>query len=326
MIKEKGKVICLGEVLIDFFCMDIGTSLIDGDNFKKQAGGAPANVSAAIARLGGHSLFAGKVGDDPFGHFLKQTLDRYHVDTSMLRFDQSAPTTIAFVSLDKNGERDFVFHRGADANISSEDMDWNKLCQAAIIHFGSATAMMDEPFRQTYFDAMEEASKHDCFVSFDPNYRVDLWLERIEEFIVFSKRGIAMSDLVKVSEEELQIITGLTEREAAVDSLHRWGAKRVAVTLGKAGTYISDGVNAVQVPSYPVRSIDSTGAGDAFVGALLYQISMVNHEEELTFEILKDHVQFANKVAAIVCTKVGAISSLPTLNEVNEFLRHNYPI
>ncbi|QYK67508.1 Fructokinase [Paenibacillus sp. S02] len=137
--------------------------------------------------------------------------------------------------------------------------------------------MMDEPFRQTYFDAMEDAVKHDCFVSFDPNYRVDLWLERVEEFIVFSKRGIAISDLVKVSEEELQLITGITVREIAVVSLHQWGAKHVAVTLGKAGTYISDGVNAVQVPSYPVRSIDSTDAGDAFVGALLYQISMLNN-------------------------------------------------
>lgn len=326
MTKEKGKIVCIGELLIDFFCMDVGTSLIEGENFKKQAGGAPANVCAAIARLGGHSSFAGKVGDDPFGHFLKQTLNRYHVDTTMLLFDRSAPTTIAFVSLDENGERDFIFHRGADANVRSEDMNWNELRQVAIVHFGSATAMMDEPFRQTYFDAMEDAVRNNCFVSFDPNYRVDLWFERVEEFIAFSKRGIAMADLVKVSEEELQLIAGTADREAAVHLLHQLGAKRVAVTLGKAGTYISDGVNAVQIPSIPVRSIDSTGAGDAFVGALLYQISILNNAKELDFEMLKSHVHFANKVGAIACTKVGAISSLPTLKEVNELTLHDHQI
>lgn len=116
-------VVCIGELLIDFFCTDVDVDLMEGRQFLKSAGGAPANVSAAIAKLGGDAAFSGKVGKDPFGYFLKRTLDAVHVDTSMLVMDEKAPTTLAFVSLKQNGERDFVFNRGADALFTLEDID-----------------------------------------------------------------------------------------------------------------------------------------------------------------------------------------------------------
>ncbi|WDZ55665.1 carbohydrate kinase family protein [Paenibacillus polymyxa] len=320
-MKNDRTVLCVGELLIDFFCTDIDVNLAKGQHFSKQSGGAPANVSAAVAKLGGKASFLGKVGDDPFGMYLKQTLDEQHVDTSMLLFDPVAPTTMAFVSLAANGERDFVFNRGADRQLSLQDIDREWVQQAAILHFGSATALLTDPFRETYLSLLDEAKANGQFISFDPNYRGNLWEDRLEEFIALSRRGIHNADLVKVSEEELNIITGLTDRHASLDLLHGLGAKTVAVTLGKEGTLISSGASRSLIGSITVKSIDSTGAGDAFVGAMLYQISQLNQPKAFTsnWEQQQEFVTLANQVGAIVCTKVGAIAALPSMEEVNRF-------
>ncbi|MEK4004493.1 carbohydrate kinase family protein [Paenibacillus sp. FSL H3-0333] len=320
-MKLHGSVLCAGELLIDFFCTDVDVSLTAGRHFSKQAGGAPANVSAAIARLGGHSAFLGKVGADPFGFFLKQTLEEQNVDTSMLLLDPASPTTLAFVSRSVNGERDFVFHRGADRLLRLEEIDRAAVREAAMLHFGSATALLADPFREVYMTLMDEAKANGQFVSFDPNYRGDLWTGRHEEFIALSRAGISKADLVKVSDEELQLITSEADRDAALDMLHEWGARAVAVTLGKDGTLISSPDSRLLIPSITVKSIDSTGAGDAFIGALLCRISQLAHPADFTrsAELQQEFVTFANRVGAIVCTKVGAIAALPTLDEVQEF-------
>src|SRR3954462_13510366 len=158
-MKTNTSVICIGELLIDFFCKDIGIDLVEGKNFEKQAGGAPANVSAAIVKLGGSALFSGKVGNDPFGYFLKNTLDEVKVDTSMLVLDDEHPTTLAFVSLKANGERDFVFNRGADAYLTENDLDKKRIREAGILHFGSATALLAEPFQSTYLNVIQAAKE-----------------------------------------------------------------------------------------------------------------------------------------------------------------------
>lgn len=320
-MKNYGTVLCVGELLIDFFCTDVDVNLVDGQHFSKQAGGAPANVSAAIAKLGGKASFLGKVGDDPFGKFLKQTLDQERVDTSMLLFEQGTPTTLAFVSLQGNGERDFVFNRGADRLVTPEDLDKEQIKQASIVHFGSATALLNDPFKQTYLDLMDEAKENGQFISFDPNYRGDLWKGSEDEFISLSKQGIQKADFVKLSEDELKIVSGESDRESALDILHGWGAKTVAVTLGKEGTLISTGATRTLIDSIKVKSIDSTGAGDAFIGAVLFQISGLEQPKEFAqdFEQLQKFVTLANRVGAIVCTKVGAIAALPTLEEVERF-------
>lgn len=314
-------ILCIGELLIDFFCSDIGVNLTEGSHFIKQAGGAPANVAAAISRLGGIAAFAGKVGNDPFGDFLIQTLNEVNVNTDLICRDSSAHTTMAFVSLQSDGERDFMFNRGADGNFVTEDLPVDKLREAAIVHFGSATAMLGGAYLDAYFEFMVKARQEKQFVSFDPNYRSSLWVHRTEEFIQLARKGIALADFVKVSEEELQLISGYEDLNTGVTELHRLGAKVIAVTLGKNGTLISNKDTYATIPSISIKSIDSTGAGDAFVGAVLFQLSQISAQgiTQLTLDDWQVMIQFANRVGAIVCTKVGAIAALPTYKEVIEW-------
>lgn len=320
-MKTNTSVICIGELLIDFFCTEVDIDLVTGQHFVKQAGGAPANVCATIVKLGGNASFSGKVGNDPFGHYLKNTLDEVNVDTSMLVLDDEHPTTLAFVSLKANGERDFVFNRGADAYLTENDLDKNRIMEAGILHFGSATALLAEPFQSTYLNIMQTAKEEGKFISFDPNYRIDLWKGRRNEFEDLAKRGITLADFVKVSDEELMIISGTKDIRDGIAVLHQIGATVVAVTLGKEGTLISTGKAIEIVPSIKVDSIDSTGAGDSFVGATLYQLSIEEEPKRVLqdFEQLKKIISFSNKVGAIVCTKVGAINALPTKEEVSQF-------
>lgn len=315
-------VICMGELLIDFYCTDIGIELMNGYHFEKKAGGAPANVCAAIVKLGGKATFSGKVGNDPFGHFLKKVLDDLHVDTSMLILDDSYPTTLAFVSLKEDGERDFIFNRGADAYLVEKELDQKKIANGSILHFGSATALLEDPFRSTYLKTMQHAKAQDKFISFDPNFRGNLWKDCDTEFVELATKGISFADFVKVSDEELRIISGVDDIDEGVSILHKIGAKAVAVTLGKEGTLISNGKNVEIVESIKVNAIDSTGAGDAFVGAVLYQLANTAELDKVLedFVELKKIIYFSNVVGALVCTKVGAISAIPTYEEALKYV------
>ncbi|MCR3759575.1 carbohydrate kinase [Clostridium felsineum] len=310
-------VLCIGELLIDFICSDIDTTLSKGENFKKKAGGAPANVTAAISKLGGSASFLGKVGADPFGQFLKDTLEEVKVDTSMLIMDRNSNTTLAFVSLQANGERDFVFNRGADALLTYDEINLNKVYSNKIIHFGSATALLGGDMTDTYLKIMKEAKKKGIFISFDPNYRDNLWGSRTEEFKDISRECMELADFVKLSDDELKIISGKETLEEGIKSLASEDMV-IAVTLGKEGTLISRGKETEIIESIKVKSIDSTGAGDAFVGAFLYKLSQAIEPKKVLndFSEIKKVTCFANKVGAIVCTKLGAISALPNLEEV----------
>lgn len=315
----RNQVICIGELLIDFICSDINSNLEGGTHFIKKAGGAPANVAVAISRLGGRALFAGKVGSDSFGGFLKGVLDQNGVDTSMLIQDNLSNTTLAFVSLKSDGERDFIFNRGADGLHMYNELDMEAVKKSSIIHFGSATALLGGPSKETYLRLMKESKENSKFISFDPNYRTDLWKGRQKEFVETIRGCIPMADFVKTSNEEIRLISGKEDLNKAAEVLHGLGAKVVAVTLGKNGTLISNASASKIVRSIKVNAIDSTGAGDAFVGAFLYKLSKLEIPQSVfeDFEKLQEITYFANKVGAIVCTKIGAISSMPTLNEVN---------
>lgn len=316
------QVFCLGELLIDFVCSDIDKGLINGTHFIKNAGGAPANVAVTIARLGGAAVFAGCVGHDFFGQYLKNTLHENNVDVSLLKEEQNCNTTLAFVSLGANGERDFMFMRGADEQLHVEDLDRDVLLASNILHFGSATALLGGALWETYSSTIRLAREEGLFVSFDPNYRTDLWHGNNDEFIARTKECIAMSDFVKVSDEELLLLTGTSNLNDGAGILHQWGTNVVAVTLGSRGTFISDGMNSSIVESIRVKSIDSTGAGDAFTGAFLFSLCEKENPKEVlqSFEKLCGTVAFANKVGAIVCTKLGAITGIPTREEVESFV------
>ncbi len=165
------KILCIGEALIDMICTDKGKPLTEGDHFLKKAGGAPANVAAAIAALGGEADLVAKVGIDPFGQHLADMLDDMGVGTQFVFRDKENFTTIAFVSLMENGERDFYFNRGADGQLSVSDLSNIDLSAYSLLHFGSATAFLNGPLQQSYIHLLSEARKQGHFISFDPNYR-----------------------------------------------------------------------------------------------------------------------------------------------------------
>ena len=311
-------IVCIGELLIDFVSQNTGNSIADTNSFIKKAGGAPANVAACIGKLGGNSLFIGKVGKDPFGEFLSNTLKSCHVNTDGLIHDPHLSTTLAFVSLMKNGERDFIFSRGADEKLRWEEINVESLLSYPIFHFGSATAMLGGELYNTYTKLFTLAIEEGKIISFDPNFRSDLWKNDIPSFIKRSEFFIENSNLVKVSEEELYILTRESSLEKGCEKIHSLGTPLVLVTLGPKGTFLSTPDKNQIVTSIKVSAIDSTGAGDAFIGALLYQLAQANNPANLlkSFDSLKNLVSFANKVGALTCTKYGAIDALPERDDL----------
>lgn len=267
------KILCIGELLIDFFTTHTEVSIIEAKSFEKQAGGAPANVAATIAMLGGQAYFCGKVGDDAFGHFLKQTLEQAGVHTDQLIMDPSAPTTLAFVSRQKDGERDFIFNRGADELLTVEDLDLQQLMTLDMIHFGSATALLSEPFSKTYEQLMQTLHLQNHFISFDPNYRADLWKGDSDLFIHKCEPFLEAANFIKMSDEELLLFARTDNFEQAIEWLTQFSDKTIAITQGASGTMLIRDGQITNVPAFPVKPIDTTGAGDAFVGAVMYQLS-----------------------------------------------------
>ncbi len=306
-------VICIGELLIDFVCTDNDTLLKDGENFLKKVGGAPLNVSVAIQKLGAQAFMCGAVGKDPFGDILVETLDNYKVDTKNVLKSNKFNTTLAFVSLTSSGERDFNFVRGADEHFNFTDISEITKADSQIFHFGSATAFLGGELEKCYYDALDYALKNNKFVSFDPNYRDALFGDKKEIFIKHSKEFIKHSNVVKVSDEEATLITGKADLNEAVKDIIALGAEYVLVTLGKDGTLLASKDETKVVPTNPVKMVDSTGAGDAFMGAVLSKISAnncnVNYEDMIKF------VEFGNVVGAKTVTAYGALTAIPSLSD-----------
>lgn len=308
-----GHIYCIGEALIDFVCTD-HLGLQQGKKFEKNAGGAPANVSAAVAKLGGEISFLGQVGQDSFGSHLKDTLSSCGVQTKEMI--QKGTTTLAFVGIDQTGERSFSFVRGADIDYDSANLPLDDIKETDIIHFGAALGFSGGALEDSYFRLKDEALDKGAFISFDPNYRDTLIdPDELTSYLKKVKSFIAVADFVKLSHEELTLITGETEIERAAQSICALGAKYVAVTLGKYGTHLQSAKSQQLVDSISIKQIDSTGAGDAFTGGLLYQIQKMG-TTELTFSKLLSFLKVANVVGALTCTQYGAIPALPNLEQV----------
>lgn len=312
----KNNIFCIGELLIDMVCVD-NKGLKDGEKFEKKAGGAPANVAASICKLEGNSYFLGQVGDDFFGTFLVEMLESLNINTSMTV--KNGSTTIALVGIDANGERNFDFLRGSDGEYSFDNIDTSKITSSDIIHFGSATGFLDGELKNTYFKLLEHAKTNNIYVSFDPNYRDalikdDMLDQLVSDCIEFLK----VTDFTKLSDEELTLITKEKDLDAGVKKLHELGVKVVTITLGSKGTYLSVNGENVIIPSIKITQVDSTGAGDSFVGAVLKQVAEIEDKKNISMEEWKKIITFANKVGAITCTNYGAIDSMPTLEEVKD--------
>lgn len=301
------KVICPGEALIDFVSMDIGKTLKATDGFIKKAGGAPANVAAAISKLGAEAYFCGTVGDDAFGGFLEDTLNN-NINTELL-FKIKNNTTFAFVSLMENGERDFEFARDADECLTF-DMISDRLEEFDLYHFGSATAFMGGNLKDTYFKLKEYAKSNNKIISFDANYRESLFGNNKEEFIKCCKEFIVDSNIVKLSEEEAKLISGIEDIKEASQYIVNLGCENLMVTLGKEGTLLSNREKQILIKTKEVKMKDATGAGDAFIGAVIAQIL---NEPGKSMEKI---VEMANLVGGITTTKLGALESIPTWDEV----------
>ena len=312
------KIICPGELLIDFVCDDRDTKLQDGEHFIKKAGGAPANVCAAIVKLGSSAAFVGKIGKDSFGRFLKDMVESLGVDTKYCLTDDKYNTTLAFVSLTADGERDFEFMRGADEKLKVEDVCFEDFDESTIIHLGSATALLGGELYKTYLAFTEYALRKNKVISFDPNFRDALFGDNLALFRQRCKEIIKVSDIIKVSLEEANLITEETNEEIMIDKLHDLGAKVVTITKGKDGSIVSIDKKKVIVPSIPVKMIDATGAGDAYIGAVLAQIAEESNPKETLANIdsMQKIIALANKVGAKTTEKYGAIQAIPRLKDM----------
>ncbi len=310
------KVLCIGEALIDMICTDVNVSLSNGQHFLKKAGGAPANVAAAIAALGGEVSMAAKVGDDPFGLHLISLLEEMGVDTSLLIKDPAHFTTFAFVSLMNDGERDFYFNRGADKELTLLDLAAVHLSEFGIVHFGSATAFLPGPLQTTYVELLAKAKQAGCLISFDPNYRHLLFQNNSNYFIEQCIPFMESCDFFKLSDEEAMLITGCDSVALAATALRKKTKAVFAITLGKEGTLVSIGGHLEIIQSISIQAVDATGAGDAFVGAVLYQLNKksVKDINLVSMEDWKTIISNANKAGARTCEYMGAMEAFKHLN------------
>ena len=309
------KILCIGEALIDMICTDKGSTLAAGENFLKKPGGAPTNVAAAIAALGGQVALAAKVGNDPFGNQLIDVMKGFGVDVTYMLQDENYFTTLAFVSLMQNGERDFVFSRGADGQLSQADVEKIDIQNTAIVHFGSATGFLPGPLQSSYLHLLHQAKQKNIFISFDPNYRHLLFKHNTASFIEQSNYFIQQCNFFKVSDEEAVLLTGAATVEAAAQKFLATTTAIFAITLGKEGTMLGINNSLIIIPSIDIQPVDTTGAGDAFVGAILYQLSqaMQNKAETITQQSWQNMVTNANKAGARTCEYLGAMEAFKHL-------------
>ncbi|MES2004919.1 MAG: carbohydrate kinase [Bacteroidota bacterium] len=310
------KILCIGEALIDMICTDKSKSLSEGDHFLKKPGGAPTNVAAAIAALGGTVELAAKVGNDPFGKQLIQVMQEFGVSTRWLLQDESHFTTLAFVSLMEDGERDFVFNRGADGQLTREEVDAIDLEEVSIIHFGSATGFLPGPLQAAYQGLLQKALQKNIFISFDPNYRHLLFQNTTQTFIDQSWNFLHACHFCKLSGEEAMMLTGaVTVTDAATILLEKTTAL-FTITLGKDGTLFGYQGSTTIIPSIPIKPVDTTGAGDAFVGAVLYQLceKSLLEIQSLSLAEWSRIISNANKAGARTCEYLGAMEAFKHLN------------
>ena len=318
-------IICLGEVLIDMFCTEVGVPLQKAPAFLPVPGGAPANVAIGLARLGAKSTLISKVGDDPFGRLLQNTLSQNGVDISQLKVDRNSRTTLAFISIREDGERDFCFYRnpGADMMLSAEEISENFIKTVRVFHYGSISTI-SEPSYSATLEALEYAKKYGLVISYDPNLRLSLWKSKDQAKQRITE-GLNNSDLVKVNTEELEFITGTSELKRGTDNLLEYGPKMVVVTRGREGSFFNNGKNFASVDGYKVHAVDTTGCGDGFTSGILAKFLQKIKQGEDVFALddkkMENILRFANAAGALTATKRGVIPSLPTQEDLCVFLK-----
>ena len=318
-------VVALGELLIDFTCTST-----DADGYPTMAahpGGAPANFLAALSKFGAKTALLGKVGTDAFGKLLTVTLQNAGIETSGLIATEDVFTTLAFVTLDETGNREFSFARkpGADTCISFEELDLSIIDEAKVFHFGTLS-LSDEPARSATYQAVAYAKSKGKLITCDPNLRKPLWkdLEEAKKQLLWA---ISQADVVKISDEEVAFLFGLGVEEGAKHILDTCGVKLVFVTCGADGCFFKNRQAKGHVPSLSnIRVMDTTGAGDIFGGSAVWKLLQLGiAPDELNEAQLREIVTFACTAAGLSTTKPGGISSVPSLDHVHALFPTDNP-
>lgn len=313
-------VVALGELLIDFTCLSS-----DADGYPTMAahpGGAPANFLAALSSFGAKVAMIGKVGADTFGKLLLTTLQNAGIETKGMIVSDEVFTTLAFVTLDKTGNREFSFARkpGADTCLTCEELDYSLIDEAKLLHFGTLS-LTDEPARSATVKAVEYARAAGKLITYDPNLRIPLWkgLAVAKEQLLW---GLTQADVVKISDEEVEFLFDLSPEEGAEYILNNFPARLVFVTCGADGCVFRNRIASGRVPgTRNISVIDTTGAGDIFGGSAVWKLLQLGKQpENLTEEELREITSFACAAAGLSTTKSGGISSVPNYEEVMSVL------
>lgn len=322
-------IVALGELLIDFThakAEDIksGNAYEPGaDAYVQSAGGAPANVACMAAKLGAKAGFIGKIGRDMFGFYLRDVLRKAGVDSSGLIVDPNFMTPLAFVRKNEDGEREYVFYRSpqlsADLNLRYGEVNRKMIEECRVFHF-SAMSLTAEPARTAAVSSAEYARALGRIVSYDPNWRPTLWESR-DAALREMRSAVRYADIIRVSEEELQLITDCGTLVAAVAKLLAAGIKIVCVTQGAKGCIIATSKGIERYPSFNTPMIDTMGSGDCFLGGFLHKLVESGKDlSELEQEDIEEFAMFANACGALCSTKKGAIPAMPSLSEVEALI------
>lgn len=314
-------VVALGELLIDFTCQGVDES--GYPTMAAHPGGAPANFLAALARFGAKTAMIGKVGEDAFGKLLLGTLKKSGIDTRGMVASKDVFTTLAFVTLDENGDRTFSFARkpGADTCISYEELDLRLIDEAKVFHFGTLS-LTHEPARTATKKAVAYAKEKGKLVTFDPNLRKPLW-DDLEEARAQMLWGLKQADVVKISDEEVEFLFDSDPKAGADHIIKEYGVKLVFVTCGPDGCFFQNQNCSGQAPGLQeIHTVDTTGAGDIFGGSALWKLlQMGKSPEELNEYQLRDVTEFACVSAGLSTTRHGGISSVPSPEQVWDALQ-----
>ena len=315
-------VTALGEILIDFTPCGIDNDI---PVYAQNPGGAPLNVLAQNAILGGRTAFIGKTGKDSFGQALKTVMDKNRICTDGLAVSDQINTTLAFVSIGKNGERFFSFYRnpGADITLSVQDLNEKLIKESHIFHIGSLSTT-DEPARSATYEALKIAKEAGCIISYDPNYREPLW--KSEEIAKKAMIDLLQyADILKVSEEEMELLAGTQDLIEGSKKLADFGISLVCISRGDKGAFIRRGTDCREIQGFKVKAVDTNGAGDSFFGAIHYKIKDMSLQElqNIKIEDLVNIVRFANAAGALTTTKRGAIPAMPEINEIEVLMNQS---
>lgn len=313
-MKKIYDVAAMGELLIDFTMN--GISGQGNQLFEACPGGAPCNVLSMVSRLGRKAVFLGKVGADQFGYLLKDTIDSLGIVSSEVVFDREIPTTLAFVHTLRDGDREFSFYRkpGADLMLTEQDVNYDVIRQSRVFYFGTV-AMTEEPVRSAVVKAVETAKEAGTVTVFDPNYRKPLW-RTVGEAKEQMRYGFSRCDILKISDNEIKLATGMESYEDGVRMLQEtYRIPLILLTMGKDGSCAFYQGMKVYREGKTVEAIDATGAGDTFCGCCIHQLldcGLQNLDEEKLAEMLT----FANAAAALITQRKGALKSMPGLEEI----------